>query len=649
MLNFLVIVLFSLSLANSIDGQTPAQKGFVDITQAPYYVNTTTNTPAQITTQIQTAINDLAINGGGTLYFPNGLYKVLGNIQLKSGIIIEGTNGFQNSPAYGPYGCKIYLDNDGAQDAQIFLIGEGVRKVAIRNIALTSNIRTRAKAIYASGSALGLSSQEFLFHNLTIYNFAKAIEVQATDDRNDWQFEGVNLDHCSFYENDNDITLNSNNTEWLMSNSLFGVNTGGIGILIERSGFLSIEHCLAAGPPGAQQNPSARAKTFLWIKGPHATINIHNSQSEAFQYSMQIDAENYTGGVITLVNNIFGDTIQIRANTSFVSLGNQYHSNTVQVINPAAPSNDPDLNSRRDNAPGANHAIIYSYGDLFDNNTTENVSCSPPPGSPIPFGCKRDFYLNNFKYLQLTPTSPDPRYPEYPTGFNNRVNGRTGEKGTDFNYQVRIGRQSIQASPNVLLNLSAQRPGEIPLRIGGSRITGGTSQTDEFEKEGCRSGDSDCYYEVRRDDGSINTANNPLDPYTLGFLEFRGAQTNAGPTYTGFKFNGPLVPFVDPGSRATPTTSTLGTPNNKWAKIYAVEHIMGDAILSDRKTGKELYRIREDEKFIYFEDIRSGKLMMKLDINGNLHLAGRIIEQDGQTARKAQKPISVRKRRSKKH
>ncbi|HMJ09146.1 MAG TPA: hypothetical protein VK468_09080, partial [Pyrinomonadaceae bacterium] len=71
----------------------------------------------------------------------------------------------------------------------------------------------------------------------------------------------------------------------------------------------------------------------------------------------------------------------------------------------------------------------------------------------------------------------------------------------------------------------------------------------------------------------------------------------------------------------------------------------GDSILVDKATGIPLYKIYEDPQFIYFNDIRTGKNLMKLDTNGNLYVAGRVIQGSVH-----QKPIvkrSTKRRRSK--
>ncbi len=57
-----------------------------DITASPYNADKTGNT--LLNTTIQNAINTLSSSGGGTLYFPAGVYKISNNIQMASNITI---------------------------------------------------------------------------------------------------------------------------------------------------------------------------------------------------------------------------------------------------------------------------------------------------------------------------------------------------------------------------------------------------------------------------------------------------------------------------------------------------------------------------------------------------------------------------------
>lgn len=120
---------------------------------------------------------------------------------------------------------------------------------------------------------------------------------------------------------------------------------------------------------------------------------------------------------------------------------------------------------------------------------------------------------------------------------------------------------------------------------------------------------------------------------TLGYLSFKGNQSN----YTGYSFNGPIVTSGDllPAANGS---GNIGNNSRRWNQVRALTITPGDVVLSDRRTGKELYRIHEDENNIYFDDIRTGAPLMRLDRNGNLHLSGKIYQNTGRKPGPGRKP-----------
>ena len=80
--------------------------------------------------------------------------------------------------------------------------------------------------------------------------------------------------------------------------------------------------------------------------------------------------------------------------------------------------------------------------------------------------------------------------------------------------------------------------------------------------------------------------------------------------------------FLQP---STDNQGNIGTASKRYASIRAVLIQSGDIILSDKKTGKKLYRINEDKEGITFETIR-GKKIMRILRNGNLLVRGKVIE-----------------------
>jgi hypothetical protein len=229
---------------------------------------------------------------------------------------------------------------------------------------------------------------------------------------------------------------------------------------------------------------------------------------------------------------------------------------------------------------------IYSIGDNFG---WMNVSSS-------------DFKLQNDSRLAI------------------RSNYQRNDFQNQSRFTSRIGVGNVDAPSDVLLNLAAQNDGTTHLRIGGSGL-----RADGQGKlvESCPS----CYYNIRRD-----TTPEAIADGTLGFLSFKGNQSN----YTGYSFNGPIVTSGDllPAANGT---GNIGNNSRRWNQVRAVTITPGDVVLSDRRTGRELYRIHEDENNIYFDDIRTGRPLMRLDRSGNLHLSGKIYQNAGRRPHLARK------------
>lgn len=94
-----------------------------------------------------------------------------------------------------------------------------------------------------------------------------------------------------------------------------------------------------------------------------------------------------------------------------------------------------------------------------------------------------------------------------------------------------------------------------------------------------------------------------------------------------------LIPAVD-------GQGNIGKTGQRFALVRAVTITSGDIVLSDRKTGKELYVIHEDKRGIYFSDHKTGKTRMFLDMkNGNLKITGKLI-QNAKIMKKFKKPKS---------
>ena len=119
-----------------------------------------------------------------------------------------------------------------------------------------------------------------------------------------------------------------------------------------------------------------------------------------------------------------------------------------------------------------------------------------------------------------------------------------------------------------------------------------------------------------------------------GRLQLLGSQSCC----MGLDINGNIFPTQD-------NTWVLGTTGLRWASVRATTITPGDLILSDRVTGKELYKIHEDsEQGIFFDDFRTGKRLMRLDPHGNLYVEGKVIEGSPKPSRERRRRRQRRQR-----
>ncbi len=220
------------------------------------------------------------------------------------------------------------------------------------------------------------------------------------------------------------------------------------------------------------------------------------------------------------------------------------------------------------------NCIYVSVGNIYHANSVQSVD----QATDVLIHSLGDVAVNPNNTIE-TPKGATP----FKLHANSRVIFGSSIHRVDFSNPTTFGRNvGIGGEPaaDALLNLSTPVDNAVALRLGAQQY----------------------YYDVFRD--------------TSGYLTFRGNQAG----HTGFRFNGDIVPSSN-------RTGSLGTDANPWASIKAVRVVSGDAILSDKNTGEELYRIREDQNNIFFEDIRTGKQMMRLDRDGNLHVSGKIYQE----------------------
>ena len=390
--------------------------------------------PADYTKTIKNAIAYIAARQGGTLYFPDGDYIVgtldgnrrdpnYDGITLPSGIIVQGTSSnFSVVNSDFPFktgSTRIRLRND---KQTIFRIGGCTNQVTVRNLELVGNSELLGEAkrssegtygIEAMGkwavdprtrAELGNSSQAFRFEELSLQNLDRAIYVHnANDDDNkcnpseqlcnSWQFDYVKVDHVNFLNNKTGIWINTFNTDWTVTSSVFNyaatVNGPGDGIHIQRAGSMLIEQSFGGG----YDYGAGIGGTFLNIDFV-GSVTIINSGSERGQRSIYTNpAGAVSSTMINLIGTVFGDKIDLNGRLNFVSSGNFYGPKTIDAepgvtitsVNDrycyspyVLPGRCVDESGRVVQSPGANGGrIMFETGHIGEEAGANTIQGKP--------------------------------------------------------------------------------------------------------------------------------------------------------------------------------------------------------------------------------------------------------------------------------
>lgn len=451
--------------------------------------------PADYTVTIKRAVAFIASRQGGTLYFPEGDYIVgttngvtrspsFKGITLPTGIVIQGASPNASIPTTNepmkrsPTSIRLRHNNQA-----IFRIGGCTDHITIKNMELLGNSALFGEQPRDSTGNYGIeavgkwqldaanqidnpnSSQFFKFENITFQNLDRAIYLHNLNDQTptscdsntqmcgQWQFDYVKVDHGVFINNKAGIWINTYNTDWKVTNSLFNYVAPGEGIHLQKGGSMLIEESFGGGyNHGAQiGGPFINIDTF-------GTLTMINTSTERGQKSIYVNPD---GAISTMmmvaIGSHFGDKIELSGRMNYVSSGSFYGAKTV-VASP--------------------NVKITSTGDRF---------CYDPAITP---GYCRD--ENNQPVTN----------PGFVGGKIMFQTGRVAEGS---------GENFIQRRPNffghdVLIHDDEETNSE-PLL---------SARSQNFEKPLLRLGQSNFWYDFKRDErtGFLNLLGNQPKPYT---------------------------------------------------------------------------------------------------------------------------------------
>lgn len=287
------------------------------------------------TTAIRSAFAYIAWHNGGNLTFPEGDYVVTQTLALPSNITIQGVSGVESNAPTGNYtqrnSTRIKLRG---KNLAMFRIGECTQSIVVKDIELFAESNENTYGVEGVGAYN--SAQDFYFQRVTFHNFFRGIYAHGLEQTNlGWQFDYIRIDHCRFvYNRDAGIYVNSRNSDWTISDSLFqnpkkqpGWESNGM--YFERVMMVLIQNSFGGGIAGN------RGGTFISILDS-AHTSIINCEAETVEYCLRYNAIDHPGAgdyssPLFLANNLFGETVEFKARRTLVSTGNYYGGNTFKA------------------------------------------------------------------------------------------------------------------------------------------------------------------------------------------------------------------------------------------------------------------------------------------------------------------------------
>ncbi|MEO6588287.1 MAG: glycosyl hydrolase family 28-related protein [Pyrinomonadaceae bacterium] len=361
---------------------------------------------ADDTIAIQSALAFIGSRGGGVLTFPEGDYSV-GNssdykgLVIPSGTTIQGVSGLHSGAAVNNVNQKsatrITLNGS---NRPLFLIGECIEKVVMKDIELYANSNDNTSGIEAVGAYN--SSQDFYFERVTFSRFNRGINAYGLMiTQRQWQFDYIKINHCRFvFNRDAGIYADLPNSDWKIEGSLFinpkheaGQNADSMNLA--RVTAATIQDTYGGGFHGAYGG------TFIkTIDGGNLTVigseTEQMTNSFVFNEEKNPQAGNYSYP-ITFINCFFGHPIIFNGRRTFVSIGNAYNPKTFKADEQLRVYSTGDRWCYDGYILGCNAGgeERFASQNLFDRATVVMMTGQPSegktPGFPTIFGTDVQF------------------------------------------------------------------------------------------------------------------------------------------------------------------------------------------------------------------------------------------------------------------
>lgn len=288
------------------------------------------------TTAIDAAIAAAQAVGGGTILFPEGVYRSNGGHVVTSGLIISGVSQFSTGGAAG--GSQIQLANGGA--GHLFKFGELLFDVVVRDVKLRGYSSGGGVGILAEGSSPN-SSGGIKFENVRLTEFAKAVYFHTLSSPAYWQTDYWIFDNCRIecFKDTIGIHCDTPFVNILFNGCQFYLEGGSANTTTafkaDQIGSLTFVQCYGNGESGITPVCTAPGvlndefvRYFLQINGFHAAINFIGCHMEGIQTGLE---NNYAAPhwPIIIQNSAIGLRIVLNARCTVKSEGSYYWANTI--------------------------------------------------------------------------------------------------------------------------------------------------------------------------------------------------------------------------------------------------------------------------------------------------------------------------------
>ncbi len=217
------------------NGNVVLAKGAVQEMNLAWWAGKTNN--GDVTRAFTQAAASMALNGGGILNVPAGVWKA-NNIRISSGGTIQGAG----TGTSGSSETVLKLYDEATPSSVVLIDAVTYRNVSVKNLTISTGASTVSNCIRTEGSypntCAGFECNNVVFHGTGV---GSPPQVYIKDLFFGWELIGAKFDHCTWVVPSNSVGFkcDSNNNSIAFIQPFFYIGVGATGALLEHFGALS--------------------------------------------------------------------------------------------------------------------------------------------------------------------------------------------------------------------------------------------------------------------------------------------------------------------------------------------------------------------------------------------------------------------------